>query len=70
MTTLATLTAERYPSSGDAFIAEFPISNQLQCRRYIGYCPQFDAIFDLLTVKEHLKFYAMIKGLKDAEANE
>eukprot|EP01084_Bolivina_argentea_P097373 175036_1 len=58
-TTLATLTGERYPSSGDAFIANIPISNQLQCRRYVGYCPQFDAIFELLTASEHLKFYAM-----------
>eukprot|EP01083_Nonionella_stella_P193084 713453_1 len=69
-TTLATLTGERYPSSGSAFIAQYSISNQLQCRRYVGYCPQFDAIFDLLTAKEHLKFYAMIKGLRGAEADE
>jgi len=69
-TTLATLTGERYPSSGSAFIANFPISNQLSCRRYVGYCPQFDAIFELLTAAEHLKFYAMIKGLKGDEADE
>merc|ERR1712154_539759 len=35
-----------------------------------GYCPQFDAIFDLLTAREHLKFYAMIKGLSGKEADE
>ena len=64
------MTGERYPSSGEAFIANFPISNQLQCRRYVGYCPQFDAIFELLTAAEHLKFYAMIKGLKGDEADE
>ena len=29
----------------------------------IGYCPQFDAIFDRLTVREHLEFYAVIKGV-------
>eukprot|EP00483_Globobulimina_turgida_P000952 UN00954 len=69
-TTLATLTGERYASSGNAFIANFPISNQLQCRRYVGYCPQFDAIFSLLTGAEHLKFYAMIKGLSGTEADE
>jgi len=70
-TTLATLTGERYPSSGNAFIANSDIvSKQLQCRRYVGYCPQFDAIFPLLTAYEHLKFYAMIKGLKGEEADE
>jgi len=69
-TTLATLTGERYPSAGDAFIAKHHISNQLAARRYVGYCPQFDAIFDLLTAAEHLKFYAMIKGLRGEEADE
>lgn len=29
----------------------------------IGYCPQFDALFTNLTVKEHLEFYAHIKGV-------
>ena len=29
----------------------------------IGYCPQHDAIFGLMTVYEHLKFYAAIKGI-------
>ena len=34
-------------------------------RRFIGYCPQQDAIFHLMTVKEHLWFYAKIKGIKE-----
>lgn len=29
----------------------------------IGYCPQFDAIFEGMTVKEHLTFYAKMKGV-------
>ena len=29
-----------------------------------GYCPQFDAIFEYLTVYENLKFYSEIKGIK------
>ena len=29
----------------------------------IGYCPQHDAIFALMTVEEHLWFYAKIKGI-------
>ena len=31
------------------------------CTRY---CPQFDALFDKLTVREHLQLYARIKGVK------
>lgn len=35
-----------------------------QARKLIGYCPQEDAIFPLMTVQEHLVFYARIKGIK------
>lgn len=34
-----------------------------QARKLIGYCPQHDAIFDLVTVEEHLQYYARIKGV-------
>eukprot|EP00483_Globobulimina_turgida_P001928 UN01930 len=53
------------PSQGTAYINRIPISNQIACRRMIGYCPQFDAIFDLLTAREHLTIYGMIKGLNE-----
>ena len=33
-------------------------------RCLIGYCPQFDAIFENLTVWHHLDFYASIKGVR------
>ena len=29
----------------------------------IGYCPQFDAIFDYMSVYENLDFYAKLKGI-------
>jgi len=32
-------------------------------REQIGYCPQFDALLELVTVKEHLELYAAIKGI-------
>jgi hypothetical protein len=34
-------------------------------RRLVGYCPQFDALFDLLTGREHLQLYARIKGIPE-----
>ncbi|KAF0724492.1 hypothetical protein AaE_009782 [Aphanomyces astaci] len=39
------------------------MSQQLEVRRLIGYCPQFDALIDLLTVREHLELFASIKGV-------
>ena len=32
-------------------------------RYLIGYCPQFDALLDKLTAKQHLELYAAIKGI-------
>lgn len=32
-------------------------------RKLIGYCPQYDVIFDNMTVEEHLDYYARIKGI-------
>ena len=29
----------------------------------MGYCPQFDALDPLLTGREHLEFYARIRGI-------
>lgn len=31
----------------------------------MGYCPQFDAINDLLTGREHLEFYARLRGVRE-----
>jgi len=63
-TTLSILSGDLYPSSGGAKLGGFDIlTEQLQLRRLIGYCPQFDALFDKLTGKEHLEFYARIKGV-------
>lgn len=33
----------------------------------LGYCPQFDAIDGLLTGKEHLEFYARLRGVPEKE---
>lgn len=33
----------------------------------MGYCPQFDAIDELLTGREHLEFYARLRGVPEKE---
>jgi ATP-binding cassette subfamily A (ABC1) protein 3 len=35
-----------------------------------GYCPQFDAIFEYMTVFENLKFYSRIKGVDPDKTNK
>jgi len=34
-----------------------------QVQQVIGYCPQFDAIDPLLTGREHLEYYARLRGI-------
>ena len=38
--------------------------------RSLGYCPQFDALWDDITVREHLKCYSLIKGVPMNEIKE
>lgn len=69
-TTMKMLTGDILPTSGQATLGGFDIlSQQLEVRRLIGYCPQFDALFELLSVREHLELFARIKGISSANLN-
>ena len=61
--TLNMLTGAVLPSSGDAWLAgKHILTEQKEVRRLIGYCPQHDALLDLLSVREHLELFGRIKG--------
>lgn len=69
-TTLKMLTGEVIPTAGNAFLNGLDISNsQVELRRLIGYCPQFDALIESLTAREHLLLFARIKGVKESEVH-
>lgn len=36
--------------------------------RFLGYCPQENALWPNLTVREHLEVFAAVKGLRKADA--
>ena len=64
-TTFKCLSNEIFATSGNIFIDNKNINKDFEnIRSLIGYCPQFDAIFDFLTVYENLEFYGLIKGAK------
>ena len=66
--TLQILSGDVLPTSGSAQLAGLDIiTQQLAVRRLLGYCPQFDAILDLMSVREHLELYARIKGVPEPE---
>lgn len=39
------------------------IADGSEMKQLVGICPQFNIIFDVLTVEEHLKIFAAIKGI-------
>lgn len=58
------LTAEDFPTSGSAFADGVDVFQKpSSAREKIGYCPQFDALFDFLTGEEHMYFYGRMMGV-------
>lgn len=56
------LAGDLLPTSGKAFIAHHDIAvDKGDVAGKMGYCPQFDALFDFLTGREHLVMYSHIK---------
>ncbi|XP_014068388.1 cholesterol transporter ABCA5 isoform X2 [Salmo salar] len=54
------------PTDGHASIYGSPvaeIAEGAEMRQLVGICPQFNIIFDVLTVEEHLRIFAAIKGI-------
>eukprot|EP01052_Picozoa_sp_SAG31_P012759 SAG31_NODE_753_length_12340_cov_8.786619_5_plen_1730_part_00 len=55
--TLKVLTGDILPTAGSAYIGGMNVlEHQRAVRQLIGYCPQFDALLDLLTVGWHVTF--------------
>lgn len=70
-TIISMLTGLIPPTRGNAWVAGFDIRHQLEAvQLQIGLCPQFDLLWDNLTVREHLLFYARVKGIPPEKENE
>uniref|UniRef100_A0A672SH63 P-type phospholipid transporter n=1 Tax=Sinocyclocheilus grahami TaxID=75366 RepID=A0A672SH63_SINGR len=67
-TTFKMLTGDTDVTSGEASVAGCSIlTNILDVHQNMGYCPQFDAIDELLTGREHLYLYARLRGIPESE---
>ncbi|KAI9668995.1 MAG: hypothetical protein M1817_005152 [Caeruleum heppii] len=54
---------------GEIFVENISVrERRAAARAHLGVCPQFDAT-DTMTVLEHLRFYAAIRGVQDVEHN-
>ncbi|KAI1632809.1 hypothetical protein F4809DRAFT_626106 [Biscogniauxia mediterranea] len=70
-TTISLIRGDIQPSlnGGDVLVENTSVSrHRAAARSHLGVCPQFDAI-DSMTVLEHLRFYARIRGIPDVEHN-
>lgn len=65
-TTFKSLTGDIVPQSGEISIGGNNVlssSGFAKARQMIGYCPQSNTVFPMLTVKEHMWLFAQIKGI-------
>ena len=66
-TTFRMLTGDVGATGGDAHLAGHSVGAALHdARRKFGYCPQFDALIDQLTVRETMFLYARLRGIAEA----
>uniref|UniRef100_A0A671UQS2 P-type phospholipid transporter n=1 Tax=Sparus aurata TaxID=8175 RepID=A0A671UQS2_SPAAU len=69
--TFKMLTGDSLVTSGEAYLAGKSVNTEIdEVHQNMGYCPQFDAINDLLTGREHLEFYAILRGVPEKEVCE
>ncbi|XP_069042006.1 phospholipid-transporting ATPase ABCA1 isoform X2 [Lepisosteus oculatus] len=64
--TFRMLTGDTSITRGEAFLSGYSVLTSLErVHQLMGYCPQFDALSDLLTGREHLEFYARLRGAQE-----
>jgi len=62
--TISVLTGILKPTSGQIYFYGHEFSKNFErIRQLLGYCPQYNVLFDRLTVREHLDFFARLKNL-------
>ena len=61
-TTMSMLVGLFPPTSGNAIINGYSILTDMESvRQSLGLCPQHNVLYDRLTVREHLNFFARLK---------
>ena len=74
-TTMSMITGAMAPDGGSASFFGIRTLGPLaeadgldRLRQLLGFCPQHDALFPQLTLREHLIFYSRLKGVEEARA--
>lgn len=62
-TTISMITGLIPPTSGQIVVNGYDLSTSMdEVRNILGLCPQYNILFDQLTVREHLRLFATLKG--------
>ncbi|VDN02264.1 unnamed protein product [Thelazia callipaeda] len=63
-TTFSMITGIIKPTSGSIYICGNKMDSRslVDCQQEIGFCPQYNALFSLLTVREHLEIFCKLSG--------
>ena len=70
-TTISMLTGTLNASGGDAMVNGKSIRTEMEhIRESLGICPQFDVLWPMLTVREHLRLYAAFGGMDKKLIND
>jgi ABC-type multidrug transport system ATPase subunit len=65
-TTFKVLTMEEEATSGSISVQGMDMNVEFEkVRKLIGYCPQYNPIFETLTVEQNIEYFAKIKGIPD-----
>jgi len=65
-TTFKMLTGDIGASFGDAYLSGHSVTWSLkEAQTKFGYCPQFDALIDQLTVRETMYMYSRLRGIAE-----
>lgn len=65
------LTGMTPATSGSAFVAgRDAVGDMSNIRNFLGVCPQHDILYPGLTVREHLRLYAVLKGVAHEQLGE
>ncbi|CAI4215445.1 unnamed protein product [Parascedosporium putredinis] len=70
-TTISVIRGDIAPDKkgGDVLVEDKSVTHNLAgARSHLGVCPQFDPM-DKMTVREHLEFYARVRGVSDVQYN-
>ncbi|XP_071584028.1 phospholipid-transporting ATPase ABCA7 [Heliangelus exortis] len=66
--TFRMLTGDTGVTLGCAWLKGYSVLTNLQLvRQHVGYCPQFNAITELLTGRENLEFYSRLRGIPEQD---